>query len=163
MALAHELFQQLKSKSRGGSVGLKIDISKAFDKLQWNFLFRALVFFQFSPIWIGLIKELVCSSKGSVLINKSPCGFFHSFCGLKQGDPLSPYLFILAEEILSINLEKLRLEGAIIRISATSSSPCHLLYADDILIFLKAHKASLRRLQGLFNLYQDSSGQRINL
>lgn len=47
VALAHELFHQLKSKIRGDSVGLKLDISKAFDKLQWNFLFRALQFFQF--------------------------------------------------------------------------------------------------------------------
>ena len=146
MALAHELFQQLKPKSRGGSVGLKLDISKAFDKLQWSFLFRVLEFFQFSPKWIGLMKELVCSSKGSVLINKSLCGFFSSTYELLQGDPLSPYLFILAEEILSINLDRLRQEGAIFPISASKSSPCQLLYAYDILIFLNAHKTSLQRL-----------------
>ena len=163
VALAHELFQKLKSKIRGGSVGLKLDISKAFDKLQWNFLFKALEFFKFSRKWICLIKELVCSSKGSVLINKSPCGFFSASCGLRQGDPLSPYLFILVEEILSINLERLRLEGTIFLISIVSLTPCHLLYIDDILVFLKAHKSGLRRLQELLNLYQDSSGKNFNL
>lgn len=108
------------------------------------------------------MKEMVCSSKGSVLIHKSSCGFFSYSCGPRQGDPLSPYLFIIAEEILSINLETLRLEGAIFPISVTSSTPYHL-YADDILIFLKACKSSLQRLQGLLSLYQDSSRQYFNI
>lgn len=87
VALAHEVFQKLKSKIRGGSVCMKLDISKTFDKLQWNFLFRALHYFNFSSNWINLMRELVCSSRGSVLINKSPCGFFSSSCGLRQGCP----------------------------------------------------------------------------
>lgn len=149
VALGHDLFPNLKSKIRGGSVGLELDISKAFDKLQWSFLFRALHFFKFSSKWIDFIKELVCSSIGSVFINKCPCGFFSSSCGLRQGGPLSPYLFILIEEVLSINLERLRLEGVIFPIITVSSTPCHLLYKDDILVFLKAHKPGLRRLQRL--------------
>lgn len=60
-------------------------------------------------------------------------------------------------------MERLRQEGAIFPISASSSFPCHLLYADAILIFLKAHKASMWKLQGLLSLYQDSSGQSFNL
>ena len=81
---------------------MKLDISKAFHKLQWNFLFRGLCFFNFFSKWINLIRELVCSSRGSVLVNKSPCGFFSSSYGLRQGCLLSPYLFILAMEILSL-------------------------------------------------------------
>ena len=61
---------------------MKLDISKAFDKLSWNFLFKALNFFNFSSKWINLIRELVCSSRGFVLVNKSPCGFFSAACGL---------------------------------------------------------------------------------
>lgn len=153
MALAHELFHQLKSKIRGDLVGLKLDISRAFDKLQWNFLFRALQFFKFSSKWIGIMKELVCSNKGSMLINTSPIGFFSSSCGLRQGDPLSPYLFILTEELLSINLDGLRLKTPIFPISIVSFTSCHLLYAYDILVFLKTHKTGLQRLQGLLRLY----------
>ena len=58
---------------------MKMDITKAFDKLQWNFLFKALKFFQFSDSWIGMIKELICNTKGSVF----PCGLFVSSYGLR--------------------------------------------------------------------------------
>lgn len=163
VTLAHDLFKKLNSKIRGGSVCLKLDISKAFDKLQWNFLFRALQFFKFSSDWINLMRELVCTSRGSILINKSPCGFFASSCGLRQGDPLSPYLVILTEEILSLNVEVLRQAGATVPVSLVHSTPCHLLYADDIFLFLKVHKRGLRRLLDLLKLYQDSTGQCFNL
>ena len=62
-----------------------------------------------------------------------------------------------------INLDRLRLKGVIFPISAVSSTPFHLLYVVDILVFLIPHKPDLRRLQGLRRLYQDSSGQSFNL
>lgn len=79
-----------------------------------------------------------------------------------RGTPL-PYLFILAKEILSLKLDLLRSGGHIAPISPVSSTPCQLLYVDDILLFLEAHKSGLRRLQDLLRLYQDSSGQCFNL
>ena len=163
VALAHDLFQKLNSKISGGSVCLKLDITKVFDRLEWNFLFRALLFFNFSSGWINLIRELICTSKGSVLTNKSPCGFFASFCGLRQGDPLSPYLFILAEEILSLQIDGLKQLGKIVPISLVQSTPCHLLYADDILLFMKAYKRGLSIIKEILSKYQASSGQRFNL
>lgn len=106
---------------------------------------------------------MICTSRGSVLINNSPSGFFSSSCGLRQGDPLSPYLFILAEEILSLHIKLLKSSGKIEPISPVPSTPCHLLYADDILLFLKARKAGLRHIYGLLLMYQSSSGLNFNL
>ena len=104
------------------------------------------------------MRELVCIGSGSILINRSPCGLFSSSSGSHQGDPLSPYLFILSEEILGINVEALRLDDNIVPISPVQSTPCHLLYLDDILLLLKAANRSFRSLKGLLSLYQDSSG-----
>lgn len=163
VALVHDLFQKLNSKISGGSVCLKIDTTKAFDTLEWNFLFRALLFFNFSFGWINLIRELICTSKGSVLINKSPCGFFSSSCGLRQGDPLSLYLFILAEEILNLQIEGLKQLGKIVPISSVQSTPCHLPNVDDILLFMKAYKRGLSNIKEILSKYQASSGQEFNL
>ena len=99
------------------------------------------------------MRELVCTCRGSVLVNKRPSGFFNTSCGPSQGDPLSPYLFILAEEILSHKVEELRLEGSTLPISQVSSIPCHIIYADDILVSLKGFKRGLRLLQDLLHLY----------
>ena len=136
VALAHDLIHKLNTKVKGGSVCLKLDISKAFDKLHYNSLFRALKFFNFSSAWINMIGEMICTSRGLVLINNSHSGFFSSSCGLRQGDPLSPYLFILAEEILSLHIEHLGSFVKMVPISPIASTPCHLLYADSILFFL---------------------------
>ncbi|XXG63642.1 hypothetical protein AAC387_Pa05g1782 [Persea americana] len=110
-----------------------------------------------------MIKEMICTSRGSVLINNSPSGFFSSSCGLRQGDPLLPYLFTLLEEILSLHIRQLRASGKIVSISPVPSTPCHLLYANDILLFLKAFKPGLRHIQELLLKYQASSGQCFNL
>ena len=95
IALAHELTQSLQKGAKGKGICLKLDIPKAFDKLSWDFLFKALDFFRFSRAWSSLIHECVCSSKGSVLINREPTSYFAMGSGLRQEDPLSPYLFIL--------------------------------------------------------------------
>lgn len=108
--------------------------------------------------WISLMRELVYSSKGSVLVNKSLCDFFSSACGLRPGCPLFLYLFILAEDILSLRVESLRKEGAITLISPVLSTPCLLLSVNDILLFLKAKKTDLSKLLVVIRSYQASSG-----
>ena len=125
--------------------------------------FKALKFFQFSDKWISFIKELITTSKCSVLVNRTPCGFFGSSCGFHQGDPLSPYLFVLAEEILSLNFSSLQRERKIYHVSPIHSTPCHLFYADDILIFLKAPTRSLQIIKNLLDYYQRATSQVFNL
>lgn len=71
-AQAHELFQKIMSKIKMSSFYMKLDIIKAFDKLQWSFLFKALDFFNFSQDWIGLIKELTTTSKALSFLIRAP-------------------------------------------------------------------------------------------
>lgn len=93
LALAHEVAQKLNQRLVGWSFCMKLDISKAFDKLNWTFLFNSLHHMGFSAQWIDLIKECVCNSKCSALINGEISGFFYTSCGLSKGDPLSPLIF----------------------------------------------------------------------
>ena len=129
----------------------------------WPFLFKALSFFGFSPQWINLIIQCVCTPKGSFLINRSPCNSFGSSCGLRQGDPMSPYLFILAEKILSLHIQNLMSNNLIFPISNVQGTPSHLFYVDGILLFLQGQKKSVLALKKALDDYQKNSGHAINL
>ena len=165
IALAHELTQSLQKGAKGKGICLKLDISKAFDKLSWDFLFKALDFFRFSRAWSSLIHECVCSSKGYVLINREPTSYFAVGSGLRQEDPLSPYLFILAEEILSQNIDYLVSQQYVTPIYRAPASPsiCHLMFADDILLFFKAFPRSIKAIKEILEAYQLAAGQHFNL
>ncbi|XP_026436139.1 uncharacterized protein LOC113334001 [Papaver somniferum] len=114
IVLASEMINELNIKRRGGNVGLKLDITQAFDFLSWEFLFEVLRRFGFSEIGISWIRKIFESAMISVLVNGGPCGFFFGVGrGLRQGDTLSHILFILAEEVLRRNLSKLVQESNI--------------------------------------------------
>lgn len=113
---------------------------------------------------IHLIQNNLTASCFSILINGSPWGFFKSTRGLKQGDPLSPILFILVVEALSRGLQHLQAEGLLETYALPRGAVpvSHLCFADDLVIFTKATRRSLQVLFEFLAKYEIASGQKIN-
>ncbi|KAL6135028.1 hypothetical protein ACLB2K_067256 [Fragaria x ananassa] len=130
-----ECFNLLDNNCYGGNVAIKVDIiTKAFDTLSWDFLLSVLQAFGFHQVFIGWIQALLHSAKLSLLVNSSSAGYFSCGRGVRQGDPLSPLIFCLAEEVLSRGIDNLVITGQVHTISSPRAVPIpsHVLFADDV-------------------------------
>ncbi|GJY57252.1 RNA-directed DNA polymerase, eukaryota [Tanacetum coccineum] len=122
----------------------KADFEKAFDSVRWDYLDGVLNNFGFGVKWRGWIQACLSSAMGSILVNGSPSSEFKFYKGLKQGDPLSPFLFILVMESLHISFNNILNSGLYkgIRIDE-SLTLSHLFYADDAVFIGKWDKANV--------------------
>lgn len=143
---------------------MKLDMSKAYDELSWGFLTNVLRKMNVSKPVIELIPRLIAHNWYSILINGTRYGFFKSTRGLKQGDHLSPSLFILAVESLTKALNRLNGNNQFIGFSMSNKGPKinHFSYADDLILFSSGDRKSIRLLMNVLEDYQDASGQQIN-
>ena len=103
--IANEVIDSITKKKEKRFL-YKLDIEKAYDTLNWNFLLSSLQKMGFGERWIEWIKWCITTVSFSVIVNGSPIGYFKSTRGLRQGDPLSPYLFVLGMEVFSILINK---------------------------------------------------------
>jgi hypothetical protein len=136
--LVHELFNSINSKrGRGGLMAIKIDMEKAFDRMEWSFIFTILSKLGFAPMWINWICICITTPSFSILINGSPFGLFCPERGLRQGDPLSPFLFILGTEVISRLLIRSESQDLLkgIKIAKNYSPISRILFADDLILF----------------------------
>ena len=165
--LAHEVFHSLKVRKRQSKSYMAVitDITKAYDRLEWNFLEETMRRMGFHDKWISWIMKCISSVTFSVLINGSPEGFITPQRGIRQGDPLSPYLFILCAEVLSHLMNQAQFSRRLLGVKISNQAPAinHLLFADDSLFFSLANARSGTQLKKILELYEQVSGQAINL
>ncbi|XP_045802334.1 uncharacterized protein LOC123895912 [Trifolium pratense] len=165
--IAIEVILALKRRTRGwkGELALKIDISKAYDKVDWGFMCGMLKRLGFSAKWIHWMMICVSSVNYSVLVNFEKVGPIFPGRGLRQGDPLSPYLFILITEGLYSLIKRSLASGDLHGVQICHGAPMvsHLLFADDCFLFCRSTVAEINHLMGLLKTYEEASGQEINL
>ncbi|RVW16678.1 LINE-1 reverse transcriptase-like [Vitis vinifera] len=165
--IANEVIDSWQKRGEKGLI-CKLDIEKAFDNINWQFLLKVLHKMGFGSKWIGWMWSCISTIKYSMLVNGVPAGFFSSSKGLRQGDPLSPYLFIMGMEVLSALISR-AVEGGFIygcRIWKGRGQPVnitHLLFADDTIVFCEAKKESLLYLSWILLWFEAASGLKINL
>ena len=146
----------------------KLDIEKTYDNVDWSFLLTVMQKMGFGEKWIGWIKWCISTASFSVLINGTSKGCFQSSRGLRQGDPLSPYLFVIAMEVFSSFLKRV-VDGGFMsgcKVKGRNGEGVqisHLLFADDTLVFCQASQDQLTYLSWLLMWFEAVSGLRINL
>ena len=146
----------------------KLDIKKAYDHVDWAFLFSVMGKMGFREKWIGWVKWCLSMASFSILVNGTPAGFFQSSRGLRQGDPPSPHPFAIAMEALSCMFKRAG-EGGFL-------TPCqvrekgnervdvtHLLFDDNTLIFCKISKDEMTHLGWLLMCFEAISSLKINM
>lgn len=164
--LAYKLTHFLQKKRNGakGYAAIKLDMSKAYDRVEWKFLRDMMLKMGFNRRWTELVMKCVTAVKYQVKVNGDTTNTIIPERGLRQGDPLSPYLFLLCAEGFSAMLHDAEINGRLkgIKICNTAPSISHLLFADDSLLLIEANTNSVHEVNMILSTYEACSGQAIN-
>nr|GEY57212.1 RNA-directed DNA polymerase, eukaryota [Tanacetum cinerariifolium] len=161
--IINELLSWCRHKKQQAMV-FKVDFAKAYDSVWWDYLDDVLSSFGFGVKWRSWIKGSLTSDMASVLVNGSPNLEFQFHCGLKQGDPLAAYLFILVMESLHLSVSRAVEAGIFfgIKIDPTISIS-HLFYADDAIFIGQWSDSNLSSIIHMLQCFSLASGLKINL
>ena len=145
---------------RGEYCAYKLDLAKAYDRVDWQFLQSMMGALGFAPQWIKWVMTCVTSVKSAVRFNGQLLHSFSPTQGLKQGDPLSPYLFLFVAEALSLLLNDACARGVLQEFKLTRRAPgiSHLLFTDDSLLFFKGSFDQALEIKNILTVYEKGTG-----
>ena len=148
--IANEAIGSLLKNNKCGVI-CKPSIEKAYDNVNWNFLLAILRKMGFSERWIGCIRWCISTMSFSMIINGTPSSFFRISQGLRQGDPLSPCLFVIAMKAFSSLISKTGAGGYLTswRVRGRGGEGVeisHLLFANDTVVFCEPDEDQLTHL-----------------
>ncbi|PNX75251.1 ribonuclease H, partial [Trifolium pratense] len=159
--MAHSMHRM---KGRKGAFAIKVDLSKAYDKISWECIWRVLCETSLPSNLVNIIMLAVTSVETNVKWNGARSEYFRPQRGIRQGDPISPYIFVLCMDKLShlilheVNIGKWR------GIKAGRNGPMvsHLMFADDLLLFGEAKEEQMQCVINTLNNFCNLSGQEVS-
>ena len=154
---------RLLHRKRKPALLLKLDISKAFDTVSWPFLLQVLEALGFGIRWRDWIASLVSTASTRVLLNGDPGNLICNARGLRQGDPLSPMLFILVMEMLQCLFQRAASLGVLSPPASQVIQHQCSLYADDVVLFVNPAAQDMITTKEILALFGDASGLHTNL
>ena len=158
ICLINNIISYTESKNIPGML-LFVDFEKAFDTIEWSFVQQMLLCFGFGPSFINWINLFYCDIQSCVVNNGWSGLFFELGRGVRQGCPLSPYIFILCAEILAVAIRK----DTAIKGLSVGSTECKLSqFADDTTLILDGSQKSLQRSLYMLERFGEISGLRVN-
>ncbi|XP_075665344.1 uncharacterized protein LOC142635008 [Castanea sativa] len=163
--IAQELVYTLeRKKGKARFMILKIDLEKTYDRLEWSFVRSMLVSLGFHSDTVDLILSCISSTSAFLLFNGSQIGDIFPSCGLRQGDPISPYIFILCMEFLNTLINMKCEEGSWKKIKASCNGLgfSHMFFADDLLLFAKTDESSIEAIVEVLDKFCQLTGLKIS-
>nr|GEW44648.1 RNA-directed DNA polymerase, eukaryota [Tanacetum cinerariifolium] len=161
--ILNEIVYWCKNKKKQSMI-FKVDFEKAYDSVRWNFIDDILRRFSFGENWYKWIQSCLYSSRGSVLVNESPTKEFQFHKGLKQGDSLSPFIFILVMESLHVSFQRVVDACLFNGIKLDSSLQIlHLFYANDAIFMVQWCQCNIDTIIRVLDVFYLASGLRINM
>lgn len=149
-------------KRKAPTVVLKLDFKKAFDSVAWDSLDKIMTCRGFDDRWRGWIHSILATGKTAVMLNGVPGRWINCKRGLRQGDPISPYLFIIVADVLQRLIQQASTEGVLQHPLDPNLSCPVLQYADDTLILLQASETAMVRLKHILDDFSLATGLTIN-
>ncbi|KAJ0503263.1 putative RNA-directed DNA polymerase [Helianthus annuus] len=162
--ILNEVLSWLK-KAKRSAMYFKADLNKAYDSVNWAFLDSIMSQMKFPNRWRAWIMATLRTARASVLVNGSPTREFECTRGLRQGDPLSPFLFVIVMEALTGIMKKATSAGLFNGIKVTNEGPylSHLIYADDVVFIGEWSIVNVNNLRRILRCFYLASGLKVNL